>query len=256
LQRPVPSEFELSEIIGESPELKSVLSQAINAAKSDAVVVITGESGTGKELIARAIHHTSSRRLQSFIKLDCSSITPAQLDAALFGPDKNRLEAANLGTLLLKRVESVSQDLQSKLLRVLEEKKFEIPRGTTVPINARLITTMSDIGQKAEDSWLCTTLSSKLSPCIIRVPALRERQSDIPLLAWYFVKMWTRRMNKSIDVISPETMKSFVNYSWPDNVRELDNFIERSVRSTKDAELLSKISMERAERADGERKFR
>ena len=142
---------ELQEIIGESPVLKSVLRQAIEAAKSDSIVLITGEVGTGKELIARAIHRMGSRRTQSFVKIDCTNVPPAQLEAALLGPDRGRLERANLGTLLLSHVENVSQELHPRLLRAFEQKFLEHPQSEmTVPVDARLIATSSANGQMIE----------------------------------------------------------------------------------------------------------
>ncbi|MGA9813110.1 MAG: sigma 54-interacting transcriptional regulator [Terriglobales bacterium] len=228
----------LDEFVGESPAAKSLLRQARNAAKSDSLVLITGEKGTGKEMIARVIHRMGKRHTQGFINLDCSDVGPAKLQAALFRHDRSRIEAANQGTLLLEHIENVSPELRSRLLRMFAQSESESLRSTTVAqIDLRLIATMSDIGRGIEDSWLRTGLSPEFKVMSIRVPALRERRSDIPLLAWHFVRKWARWMDKSIEVISPDTMKSLLNYSWPNNIRELDNVIERSVRSTEGSEL-------------------
>jgi formate hydrogenlyase transcriptional activator len=246
----IEAQYELDEIVGESAVLKSVLWQARIAAKSDSAVLLTGERGTGKELIARAIHRMGNRRRQSFVKVDCSSVPPARLEAVLFGHDRGRLEAANLGTLLLKRVESISEDFEPKFLQVFEQKEFRRPGNPAIiAADARLIATLSDGGHRVEDSWLFRNVSPRLNLAIIRVPALRERRGDIPLLAWYFLRKWARRANKLIDVISPHTMKLLVNYSWPDNVGELDNLIERSVRSSEGPELSSETPIEREKRA-------
>jgi formate hydrogenlyase transcriptional activator len=231
-------ETELREIIGESPVFKSVLRQAIEAAKNDSIVLLTGEAGTGKELMARAIHRMGSRRTQSFVKIDCSDVPPAQLEAALFGPDKSRLKAANRGTLLLSHVANVSPELYPRLLRALEQKQFEHSRGeTAVPIDVRLIATSSDNGQRIEDSWLRKGLSPEFKLSVINIPALRERPGDIPLLAQHFVRKWARLMKKTIDAISPEAMNSLIEYRWPGNIRELEMVIERAVSSSKNADL-------------------
>jgi DNA-binding NtrC family response regulator len=244
------TESELHEIVGDGPVLKSLLRQAIDAAKSNSTVLIIGEPGTGKELIARAIHRTGKRRNQGFIQIDCSNITPAQLEAALFGLERGRLEAASHGTLLLKHIENVSRELLTRLLRAVEQSGSDRPRSiTAVPVDVRLIATASDLGHSFEDSRLREGLSPEFDLSTIRVPALRERREDIPLLAWHYVRKWARLMNKSVDAISPGTMKSLMNYSWPDNVRELDNVIERSVRSTESTELRFETPIERAKRA-------
>jgi DNA-binding NtrC family response regulator len=231
-------EPELQEIIGESPVLKSVLRQAIEAAKSDSIVLITGEVGTGKELIARAIHRMGSRRTQSFVKIDCTNVPPHQLEAALFGPDRGRFEAANRGTLLISHVENAARELHARLLKVFEQKEFEHPQSEiTVPVDVRLIATSSTNGQRAEDSWLRTGLSPEFKLSVINMPTLRERPSDIPLLASHFVRKWARLMKKPIDAISPDTMNTLIEYRWPANIRELEMVIERAVSSSKNADL-------------------
>ena len=212
MQREIPGESEPKGIVGESEAFKSVLSEAAHAAKSDATVLIIGERGTGKELIARAIHRMGKRSTRSFIKLDCASVAPDQLESIFFGHNRGPLEAANQGTLLLKHVESISTDLKPKLLQVFVPEKFGLSGdSTTVLVDARLIATMSDNGERVENFWLHSNPSRKLNLSIIRVPALRERKSDIPLLASYFVTKWARWMNKSINAISRDTMKSFEN---------------------------------------------
>jgi formate hydrogenlyase transcriptional activator len=233
MQNEIPGKFELNEIVGESSTLKRALWQARDAARTDAAVLILGETGSGKELIARSIHRMGNRRGQSFIKVDCSIVAYRQLETDLFGIDGGRLEAANRGTFLLKGAESVSKGLQSKLLRVFEQKRLARPRNaTTVSVDARLIATVTNVGKRVEDFWLHKGLSPHLSLLAIRVPALRERKDDIPLLAQFFLKKWARRMNKSVDTLSADTMTALVNYSWPHNVRELENVIEQSLMLT------------------------
>jgi DNA-binding NtrC family response regulator len=229
----------LPEIIGESPVLQSVLRQALSAAKGDSVVLVSGEKRTGKELIARAIHRMGSRRSQSLVKVDCSKLAPAQLEAALFGPDSGRIKAAHRGTLLLSHVESVARELQLRLLSALEQKEHERPAGATATIDTRLMLTVSDTEQRLEDFWLRENLSPDLNLSIIniKIPALRDRRADIPLLAWHFVRKWARLMNKPVEVISDATMNLLMSYSWPANIRELESVIERAVRSSKNADL-------------------
>ena len=246
MQSEVPNESEIYEIVGESSMLKSVLRQAIDAAKSEAPVLLVGEAGSGKELIARAIHRLGSRRGQSFIKVDCSIVAPAQLEAVLFETEGGRIEAANHGTFLLKRAESVSPKLQPKLLRIFEQKKLERSQDcTTSRVDTRLIATMTDSGQKIEDLWLYKGLLPQISPSVIRVPALRERRGDIPLLAEFFVRKWGRRVNKSIDSIPTDTMTALVNYGWPGNVRELESLIGQSATSAEGREIRLEIPVKK-----------
>jgi len=227
----------LQEIIGESPVFQGVLRQALNAAKSDSAVLISGEAGTGKELIARAIHRMSGRHTQGFVKVDCSKAASAQLEAALFGQGRGRIEAARHGTLLLSHVESTTRELQPWLLNALEQKEFGRPGSTSAAIDARLIVTVSDTGQRLEDSWLRESLPPDFDLSIVKIPALRERPTDIPLLAGHFARKWARLMNKPVAVIAPGTMNLLINYSWPANIRELESIIERAVRSSKSADL-------------------
>ena len=232
----------LAQLIGESPAFKRVLQQAIDAAKREGTVLITGEIGTGKELMARAIHRMGNRRRQSFVKLDCSSVVPARLEAELFGAGKSRLEAANHGTLLLKHIEDVSEDLQANVLQAIEKREFHRSGSATkVQIDVRLIATTSDFGLTVQDSGLYKGLSHKRGLSILQIPPLRERQSDIPLLAWHFAKWWAQLMNKSIEAIPPAVMESLINYRWPNNVRELEGVMERAVRSTEGLELVGEF---------------
>jgi formate hydrogenlyase transcriptional activator len=230
---------ELQEIVGQSRGLESVLRQATNEAKRDSIVLISGEIGTGKELLARAIHRMSDRRTQSFIKLDCSILPPAQLEEALFGYGRGRLEVASQGTLILKHVDKIPREFHTRLPGISVKDGLESPRRrTTIPVDVRLIATTSDT------SWLHESLFHELNVSTIRVSALRERRVDIPLLVWYFIKKWSRVTNKSIDVISHKTMKALMKYNWPRNIRELEAVMERAVRSTQGTEIGSEIPIE------------
>ncbi len=235
-------EAEIVEMVGESPAFKRVLRQAINVAKSEDAVLIFGESGTGKELMARAIHRMGSRRSRSFVKLDCSRVDPTLLEMDLFGSDRSRLEAANQGTLLLKHIEAVPPLLQPKVSRAIERQEFGRPGGTTTAqIDVRFVTTLSDIGLTFQDFWICKNHPPQSGLAILRIPPLRERKSDIPLLAWHFSKRWAQRMNKSINAIPSPAMESLVNYRWSNNVRELEMVIERAVRSAEGPELQTEL---------------
>jgi len=225
----------LQEIIGESPIFQSVLRQALNAAKSDSAVLISGEAGTGKELIARAIHRMSSRHSQGFVKVDCSRAASAQVQAVLVQQD--RLEAARHGTLLLSHVESITRELQPWLLNALQRKQSGRLESASAAIDTRLMVTVTGTGQTLENSWFRESLPADFDLSIIKIPALRDRSTDIPLLVGHFTRKWARLMNKPVNAIAPGTMNLLINHSWSANIRELESIIERAVRSSKSAEL-------------------
>jgi len=234
------AEHNVQEIIGESPALKHVLLQARRAAVSDATALILGEEGSGKELIARAIHRMSARRKNSFVKVNCT-ISPQSLESTLFGHVKevvtgdprpvSRLELANQGTLYLDEIAALPLDLQTNLLRVLQPQQFEHLGSIRVPqLDVRLIvTTKHDLESRVAEHQFHRDLYDLVNIFPIRVPPLRERYNDVPLLAHYFVRKFSRRMNKHIETIPSETMNALLNWSWPGNVRELENLIEQSV---------------------------
>jgi len=211
-------------------------------ARTDATMLILGEAGTGKELIARAIHQISSRRQASFIKLNCAA-TPAELlESELFGHEKGaftgavarkigRLELADKGTLFLDELGEFPLDVQPKLLRVLEDQEFERLGSTrTIRVNMRLVTaTNRDLLKRVTERRFRSDLYYRLNVFPIRMPALRERKEDIPLLVHHLVQKFGRRMNRQIDIVPEETMNALVGRTWPGNVRELENVIERSV---------------------------
>lgn len=242
LESEIRSELNFEEIVGESAALRQVLAQAKTVAPSDATVLILGETGTGKELIARAIHRMSARQDTSFIKLNCAAIPTGLLESELFGHEKGaftgaitqkvgRLELADRGTLFLDEVGDIPLEVQPKLLRVLQDQEFERLGSTrTLRVNLRLIAaTNRDLAKSVAEHQFRSDLYYRLHVFPIRMPALRERKEDIPLLVHYFVQKLARRMNKSIKAIPTETMNSLVAWEWPGNVRELENFIERSV---------------------------
>lgn len=242
LEDEIRSELNFEEIIGESSALRRVLAQAKTVAPSGATALLLGETGTGKELVARAIHRMSSRRNHSFIKLNCAAIPTGLLESELFGHEKGaftgaisqkvgRLELANGGTLFLDEVGDIPLELQPKLLRVLQDQEFERLGSTrTLRVDVRLVAaTNRDLERAMEEKQFRSDLFYRLNVFPIRIPPLRERRDDVPLLVRYFVQMYSRRMNKPIETISTATMNALLNWEWPGNVRELENFIERSV---------------------------
>jgi formate hydrogenlyase transcriptional activator len=230
------------EIIGESSNLKRVLEQVKTVAGTDSTVLILGETGTGKELIARAIHNYSTRRGRTFVSTNCASIPAGLLESELFGHEKGaftgaisreigRFEMANGGTIFLDEVGDIPLELQSKLLRVLQEQEFERLGSTqTIHGDFRLVAaTNRDLAEMVEEGSFRSDLYYRLNIFPIEAPPLRDRPEDIPLLAWHFVKKYAQRMNKPIESILQEDIEALVRYSWPGNVRELQNIIERSV---------------------------
>ena len=242
LQDEIRSELNFEEIVGKSAALKQVLNQAKTVAPSDATVLILGETGTGKELIARAIHRMSSRKNSSLIKLNCAAIPDGLVESELFGHEKGaftgavsqkmgRLELADKGTLFLDELGELPLEVQPKLLRVLQDQEFERLGSTrTIRVNIRLIAaTNRDLAKSVTERQFRSDLYYRVNVFPIRMPELRERKEDIPLLVRYLAQKFARRMNKHIDRIPTEAMNALVSWAWPGNVRELENFIERSV---------------------------
>ena len=242
LEEEIRSELNFEEIVGESPALKRVLSQARTVAPSDATVLILGDTGTGKELIARAIHRMSSRKDRVFVKLNCAAIPTGLLESELFGHEKGaftgaisqkigRLELADKGSLFLDELGDIPLELQPKLLRVLQDQEFERLGSTrTIKVNIRMVAaTNRDLAQGVADREFRSDLYYRLNVFPIRMPSLNERKADIPLLVRHFVQKFSRRMNKQIETIPSATMSALVNWQWPGNVRELENLMERSV---------------------------
>jgi len=232
----------LAEIVGESHALKQVLDQVATVAASDATVLILGETGTGKELVARAIHRLSRRQEQPFIKVNCAAIPTGLLESELFGHEKGaftgavarkvgRLELADGGTLFLDEVGEIPLELQPKLLRVLQDQEFERLGSThTIKVNLRLIAaTNRDLAGSVASREFRSDLFYRLNVFPIRVPPLRERREDIPLLVRYFVHKLAARMDRHVETVPKQTMEALAAWSWPGNVRELENLMERSL---------------------------
>src|SRR5467141_1253203 len=235
-----PRRFE--QIIGNSRVLESVLEQVGQVAPTDSTVIIQGETGTGKELIARAIHNLSVRCGRPFIKLNCAAIPFDLLESELFGHERGaftgaiaqkigRFELADKGTLFLDEVGDIPPALQPKLLRVLQEQQFErLGSNRTHQVDVRLVAaTNRNLTDMVKRSEFRSDLYYRLNVFPIPLPPLRARREDLPALVEHFVEIYSRRMDKQIEHIPPETMSALSSYQWPGNIRELQNFIERSV---------------------------
>ena len=242
LEEELETTHRFDEIVGESTALKRVLKKVEDVAPTDATVLILGETGTGKELIARAIHDLSPRRDHAFVKLNCSAIPSGLLESELFGHEKGaftgaiaqkigRLELAHQGTFFLDEVGDLPLELQPKILRALQEKEFERVGGTrTIPVNVRLVAaTNRDLAKMVKESQFRSDLYYRLHVFPITIPPLRERRQDIPQLVRYFVSRHAKRMGRQIDTITAATLHTLLKWPWPGNIRELENFIERSV---------------------------
>jgi len=241
LQEEMDKDFGL-EIVGRSPSLQKVLRQLETVAPSDATVLLLGETGTGKELMARAIHSLSSRAERSFVQINCASIPTGLVESELFGHEKGaftgaiaqkmgRLELAHQGTLFLDEIGDLPLELQPKLLRALQEREFERLGGTrTRKVDLRLIAaTNRDLAAMVDGREFRADLFYRLNVFPIRIPPLRERREDIPTLVRYFTQKFAHRMHRAIETIPTRAMEALMAWDWPGNIRELENFIERSV---------------------------
>ena len=242
LEDEIKTEYNFEEIVGDSPALKRVLKQLEIVAPTDSTVLIQGETGTGKELVARALHNLGARRERTFVKLNCAAIPMGLVESELFGHEKGaftgaiaqkigRFELANGGTLFLDEIGDVPLELQSKLLRILQEQEFERLGSTrTIRVDVRLIAaTNRDLRQMVEDREFRSDLYYRLNVFPIDVPPLRERTEDIQSLVRHFVSKYARRMKKTLESIPSHSMEALTRYAWPGNIRELENFIERAV---------------------------
>jgi formate hydrogenlyase transcriptional activator len=246
---------DFAEIVGDSAALKRVQRQVELVAPTDATVLILGETGTGKELIARAIHRMSPRRHLPFITLNCAAIPTGLLESELFGYERGaftgalqqkigRFEMAHRGTLFLDEVGDIPLDIQPKLLRALQEKSFERLGGTkTIPIDVRLIAaTNRNLTQMMGDKLFRSDLYYRLKVFPVTMPPLRDRPEDIPALARHFTRKYALKMDRQIDKIPSETMHALTEWHWPGNIRELENFIERSVILSTSSSLRAPLS--------------
>lgn len=247
-------------IIGKSAALDFVLDQVEQVAPTDSTVLIEGETGTGKELFAHAIHNASQRCGRAFVKLNCAAIPLDLLETELFGHEKGaftgaiaqkigRFEMANKGTLFLDEVGDIPPVLQPKLLRVLQEQEFErLGNGRTHKVDVRLVAaTNRDLVKMVALGQFRGDLYYRLNVFPIRLPALRERREDIPSLVMHFLEIFSQRMGKQVPSISPETMTAFQWYSWPGNIRELQNLVERAVILSRDGVLPNPLDRGRRE---------
>jgi DNA-binding NtrC family response regulator len=236
LRSELDRDYDISGIVGESPEMKEVLDTVSRVAASDATVMIYGESGTGKELIAKAIHEQSNRRRKAFIQLSCAALPETLLESELFGYEKGaftgatdskpgRFELADNGSLFLDEIGDISSAVQVKLLRVLEQQTFErLGSSRTLSVDVRLIgATNRDLPEMVREGEFREDLFYRLNVIPIHMPPLRDRRDDISLLAQHFLSRYA-----PTKVITPAAMRLLENYSWPGNVRELQNSIERA----------------------------
>ncbi len=242
LRNQLKKKYQFKNIIGESPAMQGVFETVEKVADTDSTVLILGESGTGKELIARALHYNSYRREGPFVPVNCAAIPSELLESELFGHEKGaftsairtrigRFELANGGTLFLDEIGDMNPNLQSKLLRVLQERQFERIGGVKpIKVDIRIISaTHQDLKKAVLKKKFREDLYYRLNVIPIEIPPLRERKSDIPLLVHHFIHMFSRSRKKKIEGITDAAMKGLAEYDWPGNVRELENMIERLV---------------------------
>lgn len=255
LEEELRLEHGFEDIIGDSDALKQVLKQVEVVAPTDSTVLIQGETGTGKELIARAIHRLSGRSERTFVKLNCAAIPTGLLESELFGHERGaftgaitqkagRFELADKGTIFLDEVGEIPLELQSKLLRVLQEQEFERLGSTkTVRVNVRLIAaTNRDLKTMVEAKQFRGDLYYRLNVFPVTMPPLRDRREDIPTLVRYFTQHYAGRMKKNIQAVPAKTLEILSSYTWPGNVRELENLVERSVILTQGTDLQVPLS--------------
>jgi formate hydrogenlyase transcriptional activator len=255
LEDEIRGEMDFEGIVGQSSALRHVLSLVETVAPSDSTVLLLGETGTGKELIARAIHDRSRRKDRTFVKLNCAAIPTGLLESELFGHERGaftgaiaqktgRLELADQGTLFLDEVGDIPIEIQPKLLRALQEREFErLGSNRTKQVDVRLVAaTNRDLDKMMESREFRSDLYYRLNVFPIRIPPLRERPEDIPLLVRYFTQKYGRRMQKQIESIPAAALRKLSSWHWPGNIRELENFIERSVILTHGTALQAPIA--------------
>jgi formate hydrogenlyase transcriptional activator len=244
-----------SELIGSSPKLAAILEDVKAVAATDCAVLIQGETGTGKELIARAIHEASARRDHRCVSINCAALPAALVESELFGyergaftgavaPNMGRFQAADRGTLFLDEIGELPIELQPKLLRAVQEQAFErLGSSHTIRVDVRIIAaTNQHLGDLAEARRFRRDLYYRLNVFPITLPPLRERTADVPLLVDHFVRTYAARHRRPITHVPDDVMTALIAYHWPGNIRELQNFIERSVVLTKGAELQAPVA--------------
>ncbi|MBM4123439.1 MAG: GAF domain-containing protein [Nitrospira sp.] len=242
LREEIGAAVDFKELVGDSPALQKTLKAIEKVAPTDSTVLITGETGTGKELVVQAIHQRSPRKAKPLIKVNCAALPPTLIESELFGHEKGaftnavarkigRFELADQGTIFLDEIGEIPLDIQVKLLRILETQELERVGGSrTLPLNVRVIAaTNADLEQAVKAGSFRADLYYRLKVFPIRIPPLRERREDIPMLARHFVKKYGARHRKTITRLSTATMQALAAYAWPGNVRELEHVIERAV---------------------------
>ena len=242
LKKEIDNLVETQDIIYASPSMSGLMSDLMNVASTDSTVLITGETGTGKDLIARTIHKTSSRKHNTFIKVNCAALVPTLIESELFGHEKGsftgatvrkigRFEIANDSTLFLDEISELPINTQAKLLQVIQEKKFERVGGTkTLSTNVRIIAASNqDLTKMVREKKFREDLYYRLSTFPIHVPALRDRKEDIALLVNYFIETFCSRLNRHTPHFDQNALEDLTHYPWPGNIRELENFIERII---------------------------
>ena len=255
LEDEIRGELDFEGIVGQSSALRHVLNLVETVAPSDSTVLLLGETGTGKELIARAIHERSRRKERTFVRLNCAAIPTGLLESELFGHERGaftgaiaqktgRFELADQGTLFLDEVGDIPIEIQPKLLRALQEHEFErLGSNRTKQVDVRLVAaTNRDLEQMMKNREFRSDLYYRLNVFPIRIPPLRERTDDILLLVRYFTQKYGRRMQKQIESIPAAAMRKLSSWHWPGNIRELENFIERSVILTHGTALQTPIA--------------
>jgi formate hydrogenlyase transcriptional activator len=244
-----------SELIGSSPKFRAVLEDVKMVAPVDCAVLLTGETGTGKEVIARAIHDAGPRRQHRFVAINCAALPATLLESELFGHERGaftgavmqrlgRFQTADRGTLFLDEIGELPLDLQPKLLRAIQEREFErLGSSHTVRVDVRIVAaTNQDLGSMVQERKFRADLYYRLNVFPIALPPLRERAGDIRLLAAHFLRTFAQRQGKSIRYVADDAMEAIEKYSWPGNIRELQNFIERSVVMTAGEELRAPVT--------------
>ena len=251
---PVMQAFDLirrhSDVIGESPAIRHVLDQARQVAATDSTVLLLGETGTGKELIATEIHEASARRARAMVRVNCAAIPSTLIESELFGREKGaftgavarqtgRFESADQSSIFLDEIGDLPLDVQVKLLRVLEERRIErLGSSAAIRVNVRIIAaTHRDLDKRTADGRFREDLFYRLNVFPIHIPPLRERAEDIPFLARRFVDDCSRRFGKPIETIAAGDLRALQDYSWPGNIRELRNVVERAMIVATDSHL-------------------
>jgi transcriptional regulator with GAF, ATPase, and Fis domain len=260
LREEIRNDHNFDEIVGESAALLDVLDKVARVAETDTTVLIQGETGTGKELLARAIHERSVRGGQPMVKVNCAALPKDLIESELFGHEKGaftgatrqrkgRFELADKGTIFLDEVSELSAEAQAKLLRVLQEREFERVGGSrSIKADVRVIAaTNKNLRDQVDSDNFRQDLFYRLSVFPLEVPPLRERRSDIPLLAAGFLKKFAARQGRDFEGISPEMLQAMESYAWPGNVRELQNVVERSAILSRGPFLDPEGSLEPAE---------